>query len=1151
MSDFSTLPKLGQKSQITCLPAAEGWAVAQIAQAVNTARQTVVVFCAEPHEVSRLQAEVLAFAPTLKVAVFPDWETLPYDHFSPHQDLVSERLATLWQLSNGQTDVLIMPVSTALYHLPPVGYIHGSSFVLQVGMCLDVESLRRNLIQAGYSLVSQVYVAGECSVRGGLVDVYPMGSTQPFRLDLFGEEIESIRLLDVDTQRSGEAVQEIRLLPAREFPLDKAGQALFRQQFREVFNQVDVTRCALYKDVSAGLAPAGIEYYFPLFFEQTATIFDYLPPQTCAVLLGDASVMVQDFWRDAQARFGLLGGDKSRPILAPSHLFLSHDAFFAACKSYARFELNATPRSTPPLMQALPVLAIDRRSEQPLQNLQQFIADFNGRVIVLAESLGRREVLLSLCAAQGMVLQSAENLASALKSQAALLIVVAPLQQGFILSAMGAQSAIALITETELYANSTGIRSVNKRKKTAINPDALLRDLSEIKIGDPVVHENYGIGRYQGLENLNFGEGDNECMLLHYAGGDKLFVPVSHLYLISRYSGGDPDHAPLHKLGSGQWEKARGKAMQQVRDTAAELLNIYARRAARVGHAFQLDSTDYARFVAGFEYTETDDQTAAIEAVLSDMMAGRPMDRLVCGDVGFGKTEVALRAAFVAVMAGKQVAILVPTTLLAEQHYQKFCDRFADWPIKIAELSRFRSPKEVKAALAGLAAGQVDIVIGTHKLVQPDVHFHALGLVIIDEEHRFGVRHKEQFKALRAEVDMLTLTATPIPRTLGMALEGIRDFSVIATAPQKRLAVKTFVSQFNHATIREAVLREVKRGGQVFFLHNEVDTMRNIFERLSELLPNMRIAIAHGQMPERELEHVMREFTQGRFHVLLCSTIIETGIDIPNANTIIINRADKFGLAQLHQLRGRVGRSHHQAYAYLLTPEEESITSNAKKRLEAIQRMGDLGSGFLLAMHDLEIRGVGEVLGESQSGEMHEIGFGLYNDMLKHAVQCLKNGVEPDLNTPLAIATEINLHAPTLLPENYCPDVHERLVLYKRFANCSSADALSDLQQELIDRFGLLPEPAQTLLHAHQLRLACHALGIVKVDSHERSTNIQFMPRPPLDPLKILLLIQKQRYYKLIGAEKLRIEREAPLLADRLQLIHTLLKELNSCKTAI
>jgi transcription-repair coupling factor (superfamily II helicase) len=640
-------------------------------------------------------------------------------------------------------------------------------------------------------------------------------------------------------------------------------------------------------------------------------------------------------------------------------------------------------------------------------------------------------------------------------------------------------------------------------------------------------------------------------MLLHYAGGDKLSVPVSHLYLISRYSGGDPEHAPLHKLCSGQWEKARGKAMQQVRDTAAELLNIYARRAARVGHAFPLDTKDYARFVAGFEYTETDDQAAAIEAVLGDMMAGRPMDRLVCGDVGFGKTEVALRAAFVAVMAGKQVAILVPTTLLAEQHYQKFCDRFADWPIKIAELSRFRSAKEIKATLAGLATGQVDIVIGTHKLVQPDVHFHALGLVMIDEEHRFGVRHKEQFKALRAEVDMLTLTATPIPRTLGMALEGIRDFSVIATAPQKRLAVKTFVSQFNHATIREAVLREVKRGGQVFFLHNEVDTMQNIFERLSELLPNMRIAIAHGQMPERELEQVMRAFTQGRFHVLLCSTIIETGIDIPNANTIIINRADKFGLAQLHQLRGRVGRSHHQAYAYLLTPEEESLTSNAKKRLEAIQRMGDLGSGFFLAMHDLEIRGVGEVLGESQSGEMHEIGFGLYNDMLKHAVECLKNGVEPDLNTPLAIATEINLHAPTLLPEDYCPDVHERLVLYKRFANCNAQEALYDLQQELIDRFGLLPEAAQTLLYAHQLRLACHAIGIIKIDSHERSTSVQFMPKPPLDPLKTLLLIQKQKHYKLISAEKLRIEREAPLVTDRIQLIHTLLKELNSCKTAI
>ena len=1050
------LPSPGQRTRFGGFHgSSDALALAQLAQ---TARPLVVVTETAWHA-QRLRDEIPYFGPGLAVHLLPDWETLPYDQFSPHQDLVSERLSTLYQISQDACDVVIVPVSTALYRLPPREFLAAHTFFLKQGKRLDLDALREQMTLAGYSHVNQVLSPGEYCVRGGLVDLFPMGSAVPYRLDLFDQEIESIRTFDVDTQRSIYPVKEVRLLPAREFPLDEDGISRFRRNFREKF-EGDPSKSQLYKDVSHGLAPLGIEYYLPLFFDQTATLFDYLPENTLLCLHHELEGAGRQFWVDTQSRYQLLGGDRNRPLLPPEQLFLPVDTFFAAARPFPRVEIRSTADLSPPL-QAAPAVQVDRRADNPLEKLKSFLDGFTGRILLMAESLGRRETMSQYLNEHGLHPAFCENFAHFETGSDRLMLGAGPLSGGFVLaSPLDPANALALITETELYAaqvRQSRLREPARRSSV----ENMLRDLSELKAGDPVVHEQHGIGRYLGLVNMDLGEGETEFLHLEYAGGDKLYVPVSNLHVISRYSGAAPEGAPLHKLGSGQWEKARKKALQQVRDTAAELLNLYAQRAARQGHRFRLDSHGYEAFAAAFEFEETADQAAAITAVIGDMTSGRPMDRLVCGDVGFGKTEVALRAAFVAVADGKQVAILVPTTLLAEQHFNNFSDRFADWPVKIAELSRFRSAKEQTQALKGLTSGEIDIVIGTHKLIQKDVKFKNLGLVIVDEEHRFGVRQKEQLKALRAEVDVLTLTATPIPRTLSMSLEGLRDFSVIATAPQKRLAIKTFVAPYSDGVVREAVLRELKRGGQIYFLHNEVETILNMQDKLARLLPEARIGVAHGQLRERDLEHVMRDFYQQRFNLLLCTTIIETGIDIPTANTIIMHRADKFGLAQLHQLRGRVGRSHHQAYAYLLTPGEEAgLTPQARKRLEAIQMMEDLGAGFYLSMHDLEIRGAGEILGESQSGEMQEIGFTLYADMLNHAVKSLREGREPDISQPLGVTTEINLHTPALLPKDYCTDINQRLTLYKRLANCDGLEELEALHEELIDRFGLLPPPA-------------------------------------------------------------------------------------------
>ncbi|HFB0469194.1 TPA: transcription-repair coupling factor [Neisseria gonorrhoeae] len=1188
------------------------------------------VLTQDAEQALRLQTAWRFFRPHDTAVFLPDWETLPYERFSPHQDLVSERLSALWQIKSGAADVLFVPVATAMQKLPPVPFLAGRTFWLKTGQTLDIGRLKTDLVDAGYNHVSHVVAAGEFAVRGGIVDLFPMGSETPYRIDLFDDEIDSIKTFDTDTQRTISPVSEIRLLPAHEFPTDSEAQKIFRSRFRE---EVDgnPNDAAVYKAVSNGHFGAGVEYYLPLFFEnELETLFDYIGEDALFVSLGDVHAEANRFWNDVKSRYAMAQGDETYPPLLPQHLYLSADVFAGRLKNYGQVLPDVSGKA-----HSLPDLAVNRQSDEPLQALKDFQTAFDGRILLCAESLGRRETMLGFLQQNGLKAKPVSDWQGFLSAHEPLMITVAPLAYGFKLGglqsssqqqtvpasegegkavtdqtefsasatnplpsplpqereqsaaavsdglkaaavstesslylvasdlhgqtrqqsapspvgegwgegkAVAAQSAIAVITESDLYQYVARSRVHNRRKKHAAVSDGLLRDLAEINIGDPVVHEEHGIGRYTGLVTMDLGGETNEMMLLEYAGEAQLYVPVSQLHLISRYSGQAHESVALHKLGSGAWNKAKRKAAEKARDTAAELLNLYAQRAAQSGHKFEINESDYQAFADGFGYEETEDQAAAIAAVIKDLTQAKPMDRLVCGDVGFGKTEVALRAAFVAVMGGKQVAVLAPTTLLVEQHAQNFADRFADFPVKVASLSRFNNSKATKATLEGMADGTVDIVIGTHKLVQDDIKFKNLGLLIIDEEHRFGVRQKEQLKRLRANVDILTMTATPIPRTLSMALEGLRDFSLITTAPSRRLAVKTFVKPFSEGSVREAVLRELKRGGQVFFLHNEVDTIENMRERLETLLPEARIGVAHGQLRERELEQVMRDFLQQRFNVLLCSTIIETGIDIPNANTIIINRADKFGLAQLHQLRGRVGRSHHQAYAYLLTPEY--ITKDAEKRLDAIAAADELGAGFTLAMQDLEIRGAGEILGEGQSGEMMQVGFTLYTEMLKQAVRDLKKGRQPDLDAPLGITTEIKLHSPALLPEDYCPDIHERLVLYKRLAVCETVQQINAIHEELVDRFGLPEQPVKTLIESHHLRLAAKELGIDAIDATSEAVTVTFGKHHCIDPTGIILLIQTDKKYRLAEADKLRFAAEMENIEVRINTVKTVLKTL-------
>jgi transcription-repair coupling factor (superfamily II helicase) len=1156
------LPKLSVGKRYT-LPRPPGSAdallLARVAEQSKSQRRLTAVVTADATDAQRLLEEISFFVPELRCALFPDWETLPYDTFSPHQDLISERLATLWRISRGDADVIVVPATTVLYRVAPPSFLARYTFHFKVKQKLEEAKLKAQLTLAGYSHVTQVVSPGEYAVRGGLIDLFPMGSAVPYRVDLFDDEIDSIRTFDPDSQRSLYPVPEVRLLPGREFPMDDEARAKFRGRWRELL-EGDPTKSRIYKDIGNGVATAGIEYYLPLFFDDTATVFDYIGAEATVVLHGDLERAFQQFWQDTRDRYRLVRGDPERPALQPETLFLSAEQFYARANEHAQLAIRGAVRtesgSAPPVeaqapdsayveFETLPPIAVVRGAEEPLAKFKAHLRNTQHRALVLAESDGRRESLLDFLRASHLSPPAFDSLGEFQASGEKLGIASAPLNTGF----SWLDEGIDFVTETELFAAGPTTRRRRKQEQVS-DVEALIKDLSELNVGDPVVHAQHGIGRYKGLVNMDLGQGSTEFLHLEYADKASLYVPVSQLHLVSRYTGVSAEEAPLHKLGSGQWEKAKRKAAEQVRDTAAELLNIYARRAAREGHAFRFSAQDYEAFANDFGFEETADQNAAIHAVIQDMVSPRPMDRLVCGDVGFGKTEVALRAAFVAVAGGMQVAFLAPTTLLAEQHYQTLADRFSKWPVKVAEVSRFRSGKEVTATLKGLFDGTVDIVVGTHKLLSEATKFKNLGLLIIDEEHRFGVRHKETMKALRAEVDVLTLTATPIPRTLGMALEGLRDLSVIATAPQRRLAIKTFVRNEGNGVIREAVLRELKRGGQIYFLHNEVETIQNRRERLEQLLPEARIAVAHGQMPERELERVMRDFIAQRHNLLLCSTIIETGIDVPTANTIVISRADKFGLAQLHQLRGRVGRSHHQAYAYLMVPDTESLTRQAGQRLDAIQQMEELGSGFYLAMHDLEIRGAGEVLGENQSGNMLEVGFQLYNDMLAEAVRSLKAGQEPDLLAPLSVTTDINLHAPALLPDDYCGDVHLRLSFYKRLATAKTPDQIDALLEEIVDRFGKLPPQAQTLIDVHRLRVLAKPYGVTKVDAAPGVINITFKAKPPIDPMRIIELVQKNRHIKLAGNEKLRIERELKEPKDRAQMVRDVLRSLGQPKVA-
>ncbi len=1113
-----------------------------IAQAATGFEGLTVLITADMQAAYRLEASLTFFAPTLARHIFPDWETLPYDVFSPHEDIISERLKTLATLQNLKQGVLIVPASTLLQRVAPTAYVHGYTFLLRKGMPLDTEKLRKQLEEAGYRHVSQVMEHGEYATRGSLVDLFPMGSKTPYRIDLFDAEIDSIRTFNPENQRTADTVDSIELLPAREFPLDEAGIRTFRQNYRARI-EGDLSRSRIYEGVSQGKPPAGIEYYLPLFFEHTATLFDYLPQKTLLVLTEGVDNAVTHFWHSVDHRYEQRRHDIERPLLAPDKLFLSAEQLQSYVTDYPHIELQHFKFESGGVnypIAALPSLLIHQRQEQPLFLLFNFLKELKGRVLFTAESAGRREALIALLREQQLSVQPVESWQAFLHGKADMAVTVAPLEDGFWLP----DARLAIIPENLLH--GVQIQQRRSRKKVTRDADAIIRNLTDLNEGAPVVHEEHGVGRYLGLQTVTAGGVAAEYLLIEYANNDRLYVPVASLHLVSRYTGADPEHAPLHKLGTDQWEKARSKAAEKARDVAAELLDIHARRAAQQGHSFAFDDNDYRLFAAAFPFEETPDQALAIENVIKDMRSPQPMDRVVCGDVGFGKTEVAMRAAFVAANAGKQVAMIAPTTLLVQQHLNNFRDRFADWPFNIESLSRFKTGKETNKALAALANGSIDIVIGTHKLLQEDVAFKNLGLVIIDEEHRFGVRDKEQMKKLRANVDMLTMTATPIPRTLNMSLSGLRDLSIIATPPTQRHAIKTFVTEWNKTTIQEACARELSRGGQVYVLHNEVKTIGKISEELETMLPNVGIRFAHGQMRERELESIMSDFYHQRFQILIATTIIESGIDVPTANTILINRADKLGLAQLHQLRGRVGRSHHRAYAYLIAPPKTALTPDAVKRLEAIEALEDLGVGFTLATHDLEIRGAGELLGEDQSGQIQEIGFNLYNDLLERAVNALKSGKVPELDAKINSRTTVELGAPALIPDDYLPDVHSRLILYKRIASAPTQNALDELRVEMIDRFGLLPESTKNLFSVTRVKLIAQALGVRKLDMNAKGGRIIFEKQPNIDPMKVIQLIQKRPWvFKLDGSDKLRFEIELSTLEEREEWVVKLMGEIS------
>ena len=1111
-----------------------------LAEAAAAAPAPLLVLTATARDAERLAGELRFFADaSLWVGVLPDYETLPYDVFSPHPDITSQRLATLAALPALAAGVVVAAVDALLQRLPPPAFVTGHTLLIAAGATLELEAFRARLGAAGYASVTQVVAPGEFAVRGSLLDLYPMGAPAPFRIDLDDERIDSIRVFDPDSQRSGPKQDSVRLLPAREFPLTPEAIREFRQRYRQRF-EGDVTRSQIYKSVSDGRPVGGIEYYLPLFFERLATLADYLPKGTLLVDSCGLETVAARAWADIEARYEQRRHDLERPLPSPASVFLPPaelatifaaqpriDAGGAKVEPLSAADLGLEFRNFPTT--APPALRIDPRAEPPVAALLKFLDGFDGRALLIAESPGRRELLLELLHRYQRFPRAVAGWAEFQSDEAPLGITVSPVVGG-----LHAPSArLTLIAEEQLYGERA--QQERRRRRAERDPEQILRDLKDLTLGAPVVHEEHGVGRYQGLATLEVDGQPSEFLVLSYQDGDKLYVPVTALARVSRYTGAPTENAPLHKLGGSEWPKARRRAAERIRDVAAELLELYARRAARQGTAMAPNERDYASFEAAFPFEETHDQLEAIRAVLADLATGKPMDRVVCGDVGFGKTEVALRAAFAAVQAGKQVAVLVPTTLLAQQHQQTFTDRFADWPVRIESLSRFRSGADAKAVLAGLASGGIDVVIATHRLLQADVKFKDLGLVIIDEEHRFGVRDKERLKALRADVDVLTLTATPIPRTLNMALGGLRDLSLITTPPAERLAVKTFVLEWNAATVREACVREIRRGGQIYFVHNAVESIERRAAELRQLVPEAEVRVGHGRMREQDLERVMLDFYHRRFNLLVCSTIIESGIDVPTANTIIIDRADRFGLAQLHQLRGRVGRSHHRAWAYLITPPKAVLTADASKRLEAIESLEDLGAGFALATHDLEIRGAGELLGEEQSGQITEIGFSLYLELLERAIKSLRAGREPDLAGALHVGAELNLHIPALIPAEYLPDVHLRLVLYKRIAAAADATALEELEAEMIDRFGPLPPPLVNLYRVTRLKQRAESLGLKRLDVGPQGGLVEFGSEHTVDPKAVLKLVQREpRQYRLDGPNRLRFTQRSDSVPTRL-----------------
>jgi transcription-repair coupling factor (superfamily II helicase) len=1114
-----------------------------IANAAKSHKGLVLVVLDDNAAAHRMELEIQFYLgeTTIPILHFPDWETLPYDTFSPHQDITSERLETLYRLPQLKQGILIVPIATLMHRVAPKQFLDGNTLQLKAGDDFDIEQWRIKLEKAGYRAVSQVIEHGEFAVRGSIIDLFPMGSKTPFRIDLFDDEIDTLRTFDPETQRSVDTIDEIQMLPAREFPVTDDSISLFRQQYRNNF-EGDPSRSLIYREVSAGNMPGGIEYYSTLFFKETSTVLDYLPTSSLVFHINDSHHAASAFWQEIEHRYQQHKVDPERPLLEPKQVFIPVEQIFADFKNFSRlqlqsFELDESAAHNNYNTTIPPQLTFNARQDKPCEALHNFLSGFNGRVLFAAESAGRRETLISLLNENGIKPNVYQSWDAFLQDDNPLGITVAPLENGLILT----HDNIAVIAEPQLFGQQVMQRRRRSRKKR--DSDAVIKNLAELHIGDAVVHEDHGVGRYLGLQTLDVGDIPTEYVTLEYANDDKLYVPVAALDLISRYSGAAPELAPLHKLGSGQWEKAKRRAAEKVRDVAAELLDIYAQRAAHKKPPMADPDEQYNAFSAAFPFETTPDQQDAIEAVIKDMTSDTPMDRLVCGDVGFGKTEVAMRAAFMAVQSGKQVLVLVPTTLLAQQHYENFKDRFADWPVQVEVMSRFRSKKQLDAVKSALSEGTADIIIGTHKLLQQDIEPKRLGLFILDEEHRFGVTQKEQIKKYRSEIDVLTLTATPIPRTLNMSISGIRDLSIIATPPARRLAIKTFVHQWNADKIREGMLREIRRGGQVYFLHNKVEDIDGFARDVEALLPEAKVGIAHGQMRERELEQVMLDFYHQRFNVLVCTTIIETGIDIPSANTIFIDRADKLGLAQLYQIRGRVGRSHHRAYAYMITPPQKAMTKDAIKRLEAIESIEDLGAGFTLATHDMEIRGAGELLGDEQSGQMQEIGFGLYNELLERAVKALKSGKGTDIDLSQRDFIEIDLHVPALIPADYLPDVHTRLVLYKRIAAAADKEALHELQVEMIDRFGLLPEATQTLFAVHELRYQAKQIGIKKIDVYDQGGRIVFDKEPNIDPMNIIQLIQKQpQKFKLDGQDKLRFYDD---MEDANQRLHTLEQVLN------